>query len=148
MKEIIALKGRKNCGKTQTVKKVFAFLKEKYDTDAEKIIDEGNDITVIIRINGIRIGIESQGDPNSRLKNSLLLFDNEKCQIMICACRTSGMTVRWINSYSEYKKIWIKQKYCNEDEQKSNNDSKASQILMMIEDRINKGTEGKSNEIT
>jgi hypothetical protein len=51
-------------------------------------------------VNGLAVGIESQGDPNSRLKRSLPAFAAAKCDIIFCACRTSGMTVDWINALS------------------------------------------------
>ena len=46
------------------------------------------------------MGIESQGDPSSRLRQSLSAFVAAKCDIIFCACRTSGMTVGWVNSLS------------------------------------------------
>ncbi len=52
-------------------------------------------------VNGLVIGIESQGDPtNSRLQHTLSAFAAAKCDIIFCACRTSGMTVGWINALS------------------------------------------------
>jgi len=51
-------------------------------------------------VNVLVVGIESQGDPNSRLQQSILDFAVAKCDIIFCACRTSGMTVGWVNALS------------------------------------------------
>jgi ABC-type multidrug transport system ATPase subunit len=52
---IVALKGRKECGKTSTLKLILNILKEKYqipDSDIN-VLNDGEDITIIIsNING------------------------------------------------------------------------------------------------
>lgn len=63
MKKVISLFGRAQTGKSITIKKVYKILKEKYAN--LEILTEilKGDIQVIIKIKGIKIGIESQGDP-------------------------------------------------------------------------------------
>ena len=72
MKKIIALRGVKDVGKSSTLRKTYELLKKKYPNCqcVEHHIDRV-DIKVVITINGVKIGIESQGDPNSRLLVSL-----------------------------------------------------------------------------
>ena len=55
-----------------------------------------------IEISGrtLRIGIAIYGDPNSKLQEHIHTFLSEKCEIIYCACRTSGMTVDWVNSFA------------------------------------------------
>lgn len=93
MKTLIALYGTGNTGKSVTLKKVYALLKAKYPNAPvrHEIID--HDVRAIIDIKGLKLGIESQGDPNSRLFESLPLFVREQCVIIICATRTRGGTV-------------------------------------------------------
>lgn len=109
MKKIIALKGKGNSGKTQTIRKVFNELcAQDKDTKVEILIDNA-DIKAIVTIKGIKIGIESQGDPNSRLKDSLNEFSKKDCDIIVCATRTSGMTVEWVKNLDGFTPIWINQ---------------------------------------
>jgi hypothetical protein len=93
-KHVFALSGPANVGKSATIKKVFALLTDAYPSaSVETIHRAGKDISVIIEINGIFVGIESQGDPNSRLAESIERFKKAKCIVIICATRTSGGTV-------------------------------------------------------
>jgi len=59
-----------------------------FDEDRFKV-----DVTVIVTINGTKIGIETQGDPNSRLARSLARFIKINCTVIVCACRSYGKTV-------------------------------------------------------
>ncbi|MCD6678941.1 hypothetical protein [Vibrio cholerae] len=105
MAEIFALQGIGSSGKTSTLREVFNQLRTKYPTAPIDIINNGADITVVIDINGIKVGIESQGDPNSRLQTSLPYFVSLKCDVIFCAIRTKGMTVQWVNQCSNKYKV-------------------------------------------
>lgn len=98
MTKVIALKGRSNIGKTSTLKELIKLLTEKYNPSNEDYLIDGADVRVIYTINGKKVGIETQGDPYSRLPKSLNLFKNENCQLIICACRSSGATVEAVKS--------------------------------------------------
>ena len=104
MNTIIALKGRRRIGKTQTIRTVDELLRTKYPdaiTEHERVLT----------INGVKIGIESQDDPNGRLiKESLNLFVNFGCQIIICATRTSGGTFNAVNALPGYEAVWLEQR--------------------------------------
>ncbi len=98
-KKIIGLFGAAKVGKSTTINKVYDILTQKYDyTEIGQSLLQYKDIRVVIVINGIKIGIESQGDPNSRLKESLDIFVKVGCDIIVCATRTSGMTVSWVEA--------------------------------------------------
>lgn len=100
MSDIYALQGRGNSGKSDTIIRVFGELTRKYPSAVVQQLASGTlDIKVILtNVKGHKIGIESQGDPNSRLQQSLKDFAGASCTIIICASRTSGMTVSWVNS--------------------------------------------------
>jgi hypothetical protein len=55
------------------------------------------------------MGIESQGDPNSRIFKSLPFFVNKECDIILCACRNRGETV-WevekLHKDFDYDIVW------------------------------------------
>ena len=102
MSDIYALQGRGNSGKSDTIDKVFTELVRKYPSASVQLLSPGTrDINAILtNVKGHKVGIESQGDPGSRLQQSLQTFANANCTIIICATRTSGMTVSWVNSLS------------------------------------------------
>ncbi len=132
--KIIALYGAANVGKSQTIKKVYDLLISKYDSEILESRIMEVDICVVIVIDGIKIGIESQGDPNSRLKSSLDHFANIGCKIIICATRMRGMTVDWVKSkYPPYEIVW-KQKTISEtsEGQTSTNFEMAKQIVAEV----------------
>lgn len=133
MSNIYALQGKGNSGKTETIKNVFQSLQVKYPSAVMNVLSNNTiDIKVIININGTKVGIESQGDPNSRLQQSLQDFSNANCDIIICACRTSGMTVQWINSHSnQYTITFIQQRYATTNNQSLINSQTAAQMILM-----------------
>lgn len=112
MPNLFALQGRSNCGKSDTLIRLFNEIKAKYPSATIQAINGSKkEITVILRgVNGLVVGIESQGDPNSRLQNSLSAFAAASCDVIFCACRTSGMTVDWVRAFSAtYSIQFIKQ---------------------------------------
>ncbi|MFC5045767.1 hypothetical protein ACFSTE_19620 [Aquimarina hainanensis] len=69
-----------------------------------------NDFRLVIEIEGVIIGIESQGDPNTNLHDRLVgLVTTYNCDIIICASRTRGKTVAAVqnirNTYG-FQVIW------------------------------------------
>ena len=112
MPDIYALQGKKDTGKSTTLKALATTLQTKYPTATVQTIHNGKaDIAIIMNgVNGFIVGIESQGDPNSRLQKTLDTFVNANCDIIFCACRTRGMTVEWINALSgQYNIHFIQQ---------------------------------------
>jgi len=100
---IIALEGKGNSGKTTVLNIVLAELVKSSSSNvkaAQKIPRKiGGDAREILIINGKKVGIETQGDPGSRLADSLKLFVKEGCELIVCATRTSGSTVDLVNQY-------------------------------------------------
>jgi energy-coupling factor transporter ATP-binding protein EcfA2 len=116
-KTIFVLRGKSNVGKTTTIKILYELLEKQYpqSTRNELILKKDHDgkiiedIKVIITINEIKIGIESQGDLGSRLPKSLKDFVENECEIIVCGARTWGKTNDVINEYSkQFKIIWIR----------------------------------------
>jgi alpha-D-ribose 1-methylphosphonate 5-triphosphate synthase subunit PhnL len=94
MKTIIALKGLANSGKSATLKKVYEHLKATYPNAPIRHELVNHDVRAVMEIKGRFLGIESQGDPGSRLFTSISLFVREECELIICATRTRGATVQ------------------------------------------------------
>lgn len=99
---LFALQGPSNCGKSSTLIYLSQLLQAKYPSATHQTLHRGTkDIAVIMHgVNGLVVGIESQGDPKSRLQQTLASFASAKCDIIFCACRTRGMTVDWVNTLS------------------------------------------------
>lgn len=133
MSHILALYGTSNCGKTSTIKEVFEQLKIKYPKAAVRIEVSGpTDIKVYMDIKSKKIGIESQGDPNSRLEESLKDFVSKKCDVIFCATRTRGMTVDWVNKYTPTHKIdFIAQPVASKTTHLTSNKKSASNLIKM-----------------
>jgi len=74
------------------------------------IIPTTGDFRLVVEIKGKIIGIESQGDPNTKLKERLIeLADTFHCEIILCSSRTKGSTVTAVdNLYSKkgFQTIW------------------------------------------
>jgi len=106
MSDLYALQGKASCGKSVTLKNVIQLLTNKYPKATVNILVNGNtdQKVVFANLKGLTVGIETQGDPLSRLQDSLPDFMKMPCDIIFCACRTRGMTVEWVkllsNKYS------------------------------------------------
>jgi hypothetical protein len=134
MATIYVLQGPGNCGKTSTIKELFNQLHAKYPNSAiRNYFPKSYDIKIEMQnINGHHIGIESQGDPNSRLYQSLNDFDQIGCDIIFCAARTKGMTVQWVNAHSpKYQIAFIPQtRVRNPHQQPQRNQNVAQNIII------------------
>jgi hypothetical protein len=132
---IFAIRGKSNIGKTTTIKIIYDLLKSKYPNAIIEELIIAVDIKVIITINNIKIGIESQGDPNGRLEKSLKYFVDSKCNIIVCGARTRGMTNDWIKKYSKQFAIkWISKSISsNRNNEEIDNKNQANEIVKSIE---------------
>lgn len=139
MKTVIANRGVEKQGKTTSIKKVYAELKQKYpQLIIHSELDNG-DVKAIVEIGGIKIGIESQGDPYSRQGQSLQDFLAAGCEIILVACRTKGDTmtnVLNLGKKNEYRIIFA-QNYVNFELKEALNYTYAICVLNMIDDIIN-----------
>ena len=99
MKKLVIVNwGSSEQGKSSSLKQVFARL-SKYP---HLIMINNGDIKAIVNIDGVKVGVESQGDPNSRMFASLDDFVNEGCDIIVCASRCWGATVDKVSSLKQY----------------------------------------------
>jgi hypothetical protein len=107
-KNIFAVYGSGNVGKSSTIEMIFELLTKANPTTIVKHLHHpGADISVLIKINGKFIGLESQGDPNSRLAQSLQQFRRAGCSIVVCATRNWGGTVAAVQKLEpEFKVTW------------------------------------------
>lgn len=132
-KTLFALWGNAGQGKSTAIKAISEEIQKQYPQAIVQIFSDRVDIKLIIKIRKIKIGIESQGDPGSRLPKSLDFFRKENCDIIICATRTSGGTVKAVeNMADKYDVIWISNYISNERNKKTLNHLFAQSILKLI----------------
>lgn len=140
MKKIIALKGVANVGKSDTIRKVYELLLKRYPNAK---IECRNRIfrietNVVLIIDGVKIGIESKGDPSSNLPKKLDAFKSAGCQVIICATRSKGQTVDAVLTLAKlepkYGVLWIEQVVVPEPSKyESTNRGMAKQIVVAVE---------------
>lgn len=130
-------------GKTATIR-AFANLLTTTFFDFESILPDpvlipnDRDFILIVRINGVVIGITSQGDPGTGLENRLInLADNHRCDIILCSTRTRGETVTAVDRVANtrnYQTIWTSTyQIAGEANQLIANDLKARHLLDLIQ---------------
>ena len=112
-KTIIGIYGRANEGKSSSIKLVCQKILRDYpNTSVPEEVNYSGDIFVIINLGSIRIGIESQGDPKSRMisEDTIRKLAEAKCDIIICATRTGGETVKKVDTIADefdYHTLWL-----------------------------------------
>ncbi|WP_056659854.1 hypothetical protein [Pseudorhodoferax sp. Leaf265] len=117
------------------MKLVIDMLKDAYP-QAE--IDERSykvDRTLVMDIDGCKVGIETQGDPGSRLPTSLKRFVDADCEIIVCACRSYGATRTLVEDLSKngYVIQWFdKHRSIEFAHQARDNESVARRVLAAI----------------
>lgn len=93
-KLLIIDKGVEKTGKSTAVKEVIRMLTDVYKLHLEPIYEDENfektDVACVFILNGVKIGIESCGDPGPRLPKTLKIFREKGCDIILCASRTKG----------------------------------------------------------
>jgi hypothetical protein len=122
MKRVIALRGIGNTGKSSTLRMLYELLVTDYALSSNRInvrveglLNQSN-TSVIVSVNGVRIGIDSLGDRPDILAARLRELEFNACAIIVCASRTakqfttvvadlerSGYEIEWIDKYKEGK---------------------------------------------
>ena len=111
MKKVFVLRGTSNRGKTQTIRAFDEFLRQKYPSAiVEHEYRTGVELRVVLSIDGVKIGIETTGANIKRLKESLDLFVNLGCEVIICATRTTGKTVTAVEALPGYEVVWFERR--------------------------------------
>ena len=84
-KTIVTIYGRYNEGKTSTIRNVYNMVMSETPAPImDREIPENGDLLVILTIGEIRIGIESEGDPDGRMitENTLQQLAESNCDII------------------------------------------------------------------
>lgn len=139
---IIAIHGRAGEGKSDTIKRACQLILTKFPNTepSSDAVDYSGDVNLIITICGVKIGIESQGDPNSRMFHTIESFAKEGCSIILCATRTAGATVKKVDEVADkhnYNTLWISSYYSPKLNWKYLNNLLACNLVEVMTDIMN-----------
>ena len=104
MKTVLSVWHSGDKGKTETLREFANLLLATYPgyipiVPTPAIIPLKGDFRLVVEINGIIIGVESQGDPNTNLQKRLIdLADTYNCEIILCSSRTRGDTIAAVDN--------------------------------------------------
>lgn len=142
MKTILSVWNTAGKGKSQTIRELARLLLASYPAyvsiDPITIsIPPDRDFLIVVEVDGIRVGIASQGDPGTGLERKLRkLADEFNCDIIVCATRTRGESVKIVdrvaNDY-DYNTIWISTYQVGKRHQPMANQLKARHLLDLLQ---------------
>ena len=95
-------------GKSESIILAYKMLRKAATSDKVLHTDK-DDACAVLEINGIKVGICSQGDPRSCQKGWMdTLVNKEECTIILAACRYNGATAGLILDYKNqgYRIFW------------------------------------------
>lgn len=116
--KIIALQGRGDSGKTTTIKMLPDILiANGFKQVPNKNKNYGGDFLDIFVNGNKKVGITSSGDTFDLVNNRLTDLVKEKCDVCICACRTSDRkppgTIAATKNFSGYTTEYVAKSYAN-----------------------------------
>jgi hypothetical protein len=133
MGKVVAVQGVSNVGKSTAIRAAYDAILAKYPSAMVSYRLLRKDVRAVITIDGVKIGIESQGDPGSRLLESLKLFVKEGCDLIVCATRTSGATVEALNRLGHrYDIEWIRHRSLSGAERSTQHGVTVERILEVV----------------
>lgn len=143
-KLVIANRGAGGIGKSSAIKAVYWLLKKDMGIEPDVEVWQGDDIMAVFDINDVKIGISSQGDPDSWMESNMDDFVKKECGIIVTACRMKSHTYQKVYDYlgedNDYDIIWyghyVYQVLGAEEIQEIFNQRYAEQVVMLIEERI------------
>ena len=136
----IAIAGRLVQGKSETIYLLRDLIRTTYTVKENVFFDDGKDVKVIMEIGEIKIGIESEGDPDSRQPDSIKHFIKDDCNIIISTCRTRSDTKDALTETQRfgYRVIWSRNYRSEHVSHQKLNDLSANSLLELL-DSILKG---------
>lgn len=73
-------------------------------------VPASDDFRLVVEIDGVILGVESMGDPNTNLEGRLVeLVTTFDCDVILCTCRTRGETVGAVHNIHHtygFQEIW------------------------------------------
>ncbi len=108
-KTIIANFGEGDMGKSESILLVYDKLRmvaKGNPVDREPDKKNSKDVCAWLTINGIKVGIASDGDLQAVVRDNLDFLTDADCQIILTACRNNHDSVVLLNEYKNKYRIW------------------------------------------
>lgn len=132
-KTIIALQGPPNRGKSLTIGILFDLMKDNgYEVIMDKKRKTSKDFFVILKKNGVLVGICSYGDEKYLIQDRCNRFIDAGCEIIVCACHTDGPTVDAVRSFRGFSPVFVVKTETTLKFQNQENTRDANKLLEMI----------------
>ena len=139
-KAILAVWNTAGRGKTATLRALANLLLQEYPNSVRVFASGpvplvGGDFRLIMNIDGLVVAVESQGDPNTRLRERLIdLADNWNADVIFCSCRTKGETVAAVENLIEagFEGVWTST-YQTDRDREAVNTLKGRHILELMQ---------------
>lgn len=144
-KLVIANRGAGGIGKSSAIKAVWQLLKKDMGIEPDVEVWQGDDIMAVFDINDVKIGISSQGDPDSCMEKNMEDFVRDyHCGIIVTACRMKSDTyhkvVDFLGEDNDYDILWyghyVYQVSGAEEIYEIFNKAYAEQVVKLIKERI------------
>lgn len=114
-------------GKSGSIAEAYKLLLKKGATVSASVEQIGgfpnpstddNEIVAVLDYKGLRIGVESQGDPYGRQFETLKEMGRIGCNVIVCASRTKGGTCDFVHKIAsrKYDLVWFSNFYFDDDE--------------------------------
>ena len=123
---LYALEAKDNCGKTTTLKKLLLRLLQAgarplTETDGGRIAAqlaaersalargeqyETADVTAVLEVRGIRVGIATDGSTPEATADALDFFREGGCKVCFFAVRSKGAVQAMLNEYARYNTVY------------------------------------------
>lgn len=110
MKKIFILKGVSNTGKTSKINMIATWVLENYNVSNQHNIDITDikiDISGVLTIGNLTIAFNSGGDDEGQILKVDKLVLEFNVDIVICACRTKGITYQHLYKNYIRPKGWL-----------------------------------------
>lgn len=108
--KIIVLQGMPNTGKTRTLNLVSDLLLQSVGISTNRQVIGNpvqNDFSDIILWNNLKIAFFTMGDYSTYLANAIYDYNNQNCDVMVCALSTNTAKVRANNALNNFNAIRI-----------------------------------------
>lgn len=101
---IIVLQGMPKKGKTTTINLLWDLLRNNGGSSTNKRPYGGdpNDFIDIVLWKNLKIGILSMGDLSTPIANEIRNFNNQKCDVVVCALSINNAKVRANNTINQF----------------------------------------------
>lgn len=134
-RQVIALSGIRDCGKTTTIRLAYRILQQEGEVVQPPNARAKKETTAILKIDGVKVGFTSIGDIHQVLDRNLTRLVEAGCTVIVCAAHTYGGTVEAVEHLAPPFEIdWIeKERDADHDEA---NQRIADEIVAKIREAV------------